>query len=73
MIKLHATRLMRAGEVVLWRNGMMVWKGAVGAYVSNIAFDAISMHVEDSALMADRVSSQAPADEVLAALANWWA
>ena len=39
MIKLHATRLMRAGEVVLWLDGLIVWKGAVG-----IIFDTVPMH-----------------------------
>ena len=31
MIKLHSTRLMRAGEVALWRDSRMVWVGLVGA------------------------------------------
>jgi hypothetical protein len=73
MIKLHATRLMRAGEVVLWSEGAIVWSGIVGAYVSNVAFDAVSMHVDDSAQMAARLPVAATADEVLAALAGWWA
>ena len=33
----------------------------------------VSMHVDDSALMAARVSGRAGAEEVLAALASWWA
>ena len=59
MIKVHATRLMRAGEVLLWREGTIVWSGAVGAYLTNVVFDTVSMHVDDSALMANRVSAQA--------------
>ena len=51
MIKLHATRLMRSGEVVLWREGAMVWTGAVGAHLRGIAFDTVSLHVDDSAVM----------------------
>ena len=51
-IKLHATRLMRSGEVVLWREGAMVWTGAVGAHLRGIAFDTVSLHVDDSVLMA---------------------
>lgn len=72
MIKLHATRLMRSGEVVLWRDGTMVWTGAVGTQLTDIAFDTVSLHVEDSALMAARLPVAATADEVLRALAGWW-
>ena len=73
MIKLHATHLMRSGEVVLWSDGAMVWTGAVGAHLTDITFDTVSMHVEDSALMAARLPVAATADEVLVALADWWA
>ena len=73
MIKLHATRLMRTGEVVLWRNGAMVWTGAVGAHLPGIAFDTVSLHVDDGALMAARLPVTATADEVLVAFADWWA
>ena len=72
MIKLHATRLMRVGEVLLWREGAIVWNGVVGAHLTDVSFDTVSMHVDDSALMAARVSRQASAEEVLAALADWW-
>ena len=73
MIKLHSTRLMRSGEVVLWRNGTMVWSGAVGAHLTDIVFGTISLHVNDSALMAARLPVSASVDEVLVALADWWA
>jgi hypothetical protein len=73
MIKLHATRLMRAGEVALWRDGAMVWTGAVGTYLTDIAFDTVSLHVDDSAVMAARLTRPATAIDVLAALAEWWA
>jgi hypothetical protein len=73
MVKLHATRLMRSGEVVLWREGAMVWSGRVGAYVTNVDFDTVSMHVDDGAQMSAQLSVSATADEVLAALAGWWA
>ena len=42
MIKLHATRLMRRGEVALWRDGAMVWAGAVGAHLTDVTFDTVS-------------------------------
>ena len=73
MVKLHATRLMRAGEVALWRGGRMVWRGPVGAYLTDVAFDAVSMHVDDRALLAARVSVPVTSEDVLAALAEWWA
>ena len=73
MIKLHATRLMRSGEVVLWSNGAIVWTGAVGSQLKEIAFDTISLHVDDGVLMAARLPAAATADEVLSALASWWA
>ena len=58
MIKLHATRLMPSGEIVLWREGAIVSSGAVGAYVRDVAFDTVSMHIDDSAMMATRVSNR---------------
>ena len=73
MIKLHSTRLIRSGEVVLWRNGTMVRSGAVGAHLTDIVFGTISLHVNDSALMAARLPVSASVDEVLVALADWWA
>ena len=72
-VRMHATRLMRSGEVVIWRNGAMVWSGSVATHLTNVLFDTVSMHVDDSAVMAARVPRQATSDEVLAALAGWWA
>ena len=48
MVKMHATRLMANGEVALWSKGQLIWSGVVGAHVSSMSFDAISMHVDDS-------------------------
>ena len=48
MVKMHATRLMPNGEVALWSKGQLIWSGVVGAHVSSMSFDAISMHVDDS-------------------------
>ena len=48
MVKLHATRLMRGGEVALWHEGRIVWSGNVGAVVRGVTFDTVSMHVEDA-------------------------
>jgi hypothetical protein len=72
MVKLHATQLMPNGEVALWSNGQLVWSGVVGAQVSSIAFDAISMHVDDCVRMLATVGDQPTADLVLSVLAGWW-
>ena len=73
MIKLHATRLMRSGEVVLWREGAIVWNGVVGTHLTDVSFDTVSMHIDDSAVMESRLSAPPTAEAVLAALAGWWA
>lgn len=73
MIKIYATRLMRTGEVALWRHGVMVWSGAVGTLLSGVNFDTVCLHIEDSTTMAARLPKRASAEEVLAALAEWWA
>ena len=72
MVKLHATRLMANGEVALWSKGQLVWSGVVGAQVSSIAFDAVSMHVDDGMRMRAMVGDQPTADLVLSVLAGWW-
>ena len=72
MVKLHATRLIRNGEVALWSKGQLVWTGVVGVQVSSIAFDAISMHVDDGVRMLATVGDQPTADLVLSVLAGWW-
>ena len=43
---------MCSGDVLLWLNGAIVWKGPVGAYLTDIRFDTVSLHVDDSALIA---------------------
>ena len=72
MVKLHATRLMANGEVALWSKGQLIWSGVVGAHVSSMSFDAISMHVDDSVRMLAAVGDQPTADHVLSVLAGWW-
>jgi hypothetical protein len=51
----------------------MVWRGVVGAHLTDITFDTVSMHIDDSMQMEARLSRGATADEVLVALAGWWA
>jgi hypothetical protein len=73
MVRLHATRLMRRGEVALWREGTIVWQGNVGAILHGVTFDAVSMNVEDGERMAALTAEKAvDAESVLAALADWW-
>ena len=72
MVKMHATRLMPNGEVALWSKGQLIWSGVVGAHVSSMSFDAISMHVDDSVRMLAAVGDQPTADLVLSVLAGWW-
>ena len=64
---------MRTGEVALWRDGAIVWSGKIGTQLSGVSFDTVCLHVEDSTQMAARLPRQASAEEVLAALAEWWA
>src|SRR4029079_7296334 len=72
MVKLHATRLMANGEVALWSKGQLVWSGVVGAHVSSMSFDAISMHVDDSVRMRAAPGDQPTAALVLGVLAARW-
>jgi hypothetical protein len=73
VIRLYRTRLMRRGEIALWHRGMIVWHGNVGAEITGISFDAVSMNIADGERMAALAERKiVDADTVLAALANWW-
>ena len=64
---------MPVGEVALWHNGRIVWRGGVGATICDINFDAISMHVEDAArLSAQGGKGSLTQKLVVEALADWW-
>ena len=74
MIKLHRTRLMRAGEVALWYRGKLVWQGNVGADVRGVTFDALAMNVHDGERLTGLLGERTLTAEVaLATLADWWA
>ena len=60
MVKMHATRLMPNGEVALWSKGQLIWSGVVGAHVSSMSFDAISMHVDDSVRCSQQLAITRP-------------
>jgi hypothetical protein len=49
MVMLHQTRLMREGEVALWRGGKIVWQGSVGTVIDSVSFDAVLLNVSDGA------------------------
>ena len=68
MVKLHTTRLMPVGRVLLWQDGRIVWEGAVGAVPDVMSFDAISMNVADGARLVDKASPE----RVRELLATWW-
>jgi hypothetical protein len=66
-------RRTRHGEVALWRDCAIVWSGVVGTELSGLTFDTVSLHIEDSTVMAARLPRRATTEEVLVALADWWA
>lgn len=72
MVRVHSTRLMREGEVALWREGTIVWKGCVGARVAEQDFDAVSMNVNDAERLAEINILLSTKEDVLEALAEWW-
>ncbi len=73
MIRLHATRLMAAGEFALWHDGRIVWRGNVGACIGRVAFDAVSFAASDFSRMKDLIGDQEASPDVLrAAIAGWW-
>ena len=73
MIKLHKTRLMRDGEVALWHQGKIVWRGLVGSNVGDVTFDTLSMNLQDGERLNARVGEEKlTAGVALGALAEWW-
>jgi len=73
VIKLHHTRLMREGEIALWRGGKIVWQGAVGTILDGITFDAVSLNIEDGARLSRKMGTTVvTAETVGATIADWW-
>lgn len=73
VVRVHTTHLMRAGEVVLWRKGRIVWQGCVGADVSGLTFDAMSMSVDDAEQFNTRRGGVVlTAEVVITTLSEWW-
>lgn len=72
MVRLHATRLMRGGEVALWFDGAIVWSGVLGTRVPDLPFDVVSMHIDDGTRMLAMIGDQLSPDIVLNALSGWW-
>jgi hypothetical protein len=71
MVKVHCTRLMREGEVVLWNKGAVAWRGLLGAVVTDVRFDCVSIHVAHEQKLRSLLNGLGTED-VLAAIAVRW-
>jgi hypothetical protein len=70
---IYATRLQQPGEFALWRGGALVFSGLLGSRAAPTAFDAVALHVDDSAVLCQRLGAGThPPDAVLGAIAGWW-
>lgn len=67
-----ASRLMQAGEVALWRDGVLVWCGPVGSIIADMLFDSIAVNVRGEPRLRQLVGSRADCVTVCAAIARWW-
>ncbi len=73
MVRVVATRLMRAGEVALWSGGRLVWRGQLGSEICDIEFDAISVSTGDHPRLQQLVDASEATSAILrAAVARWW-
>jgi hypothetical protein len=72
MCKLHTSRLMRGGEYALWRGGRIIRSGNVGERIDDIAFDAVSLSIDDGVQLLERTGGVLTADMARATLSNWW-
>jgi hypothetical protein len=72
-VVIHATRLMQPGEFALWGGGKLVAAGLLGSRLEATTFDAVALHVDDSAVLCHRLGdgSRDPI-LVLGAIAGWW-
>ena len=72
-VVIHATRLMRPGEFALWGAGKLVAAGLLGLRLKPTKFNAVALHVDDSAVLCIRLGDGSrDADTVLGAIAGWW-
>lgn len=71
MVRVHARRLMPVGEVALWNEGRVAWRGLLGAVVTGVEFDCVSLNVAD-AVKLERLLRGRGGSEVLATIAGWW-
>ena len=58
-VVIHATRLMQPGEFALWGDGKLVASGLLGSRLEPTAFDAVALHVDDSAVFCLRLAKAA--------------
>jgi hypothetical protein len=71
MVRVHATRLMPVGEVALWNEGRIAWRGLLGSLVTGVEFDCVSLNQVDAVKFERLLSGWGPG-EVLSAIAGWW-
>jgi hypothetical protein len=72
-VVIHSTRLMQPGEFALWRNGKLITSGLLGSRLEATAFDAVALHVDDSAILCLRLGDGCrDPGSVLGAIAGWW-
>lgn len=70
-VVIHATRLMQPGEFALWGDGKLIVSGL--RFTQTMAFDAVALHVDDSAVLCVRLGDDPrDAGAVLGAIAGWW-
>lgn len=71
-VRLHSTRLMPSGEVSLWHDGRLTWRGLLGSRHDGILFDTIALSTIDAERLLCRLSFPSSCRAVLAAIAEWW-
>ncbi len=73
MVRVHSTRLMSTGELLLWNRGKLVWSGRVGSEIGDLTFDAISICHCDEVRMRGLIGEHtATVVLVRTAIARWW-
>jgi hypothetical protein len=71
-VLISATRLMQPGEFSLWGNGRLIASGLLGSRLDPTTFDAVALHVDDSAVLWRRLGGLQDPEALLGAIARWW-
>jgi hypothetical protein len=73
MVRLVSTRLMEAGDVVLWCQGKIIWGGTLGSDVGSVIFDTVTFSTWDLSRVNNLIGDQAKSVGVLrAVISDWW-